>query len=132
MILLLKIYVSNINEKFFLFDNLKNKIKFKNYWKGKFKKLILAPYDNYVVQKALIYSNNQQQYEMLNEISYLVNELKSINFGIKLYKKMTIKYPVLLNIIHSNENYFYNYWINNSFFLILEVYSFKLYDFKIV
>ena len=69
---------------------------------------------------------------MLNKISFLVNELKSINFGIKLYKKLTIKYPVLLNIIHSNENYFYYYWINNSFFLILEVYSFKLYDFKIM
>ena len=46
---------------------------------------------------------------MLNKISYLVNELKSINFKIKLYKKLTIKYPVLLNIIHSNETYFYNY-----------------------
>ena len=46
---------------------------------------------------------------MLNKISYLVNELKSINFRIKLYKKLTIKYPLLLNIIHSNETYFYNY-----------------------
>ena len=46
---------------------------------------------------------------MLNKISYIVNELKSINFGIKLYKKTTIKYPVLLNIVHLNENFFYNY-----------------------
>ena len=46
---------------------------------------------------------------MLNKISYLVNELKSINFGIKLYKKKTIKYPVLLIIIHLNENIFNNY-----------------------
>jgi hypothetical protein len=88
---------------------LKSKLISKIIEKENLKKLILDPYGNYVVQKALIYSNNQQQYEMLNKISYLVNELKSINFGIKLYKKLTIKYPVLLNIIHSNENYLYNY-----------------------
>ncbi len=102
-------FSSNVIEKFFLFDNLKSKLISKIIEKENLKKLILDPYGNYVVQKALIYSNNQQQYEMLNKISYLVNELKSINFGIKLYKKLTIKYPVLLNIIHSNENYFYYY-----------------------
>ena len=102
-------FSSNVIEKFFLFDNLKSKLISKIVEKENLKKLILDPYGNYVVQKALIYSNNQQQYEMLNKISYLVNELKSINFGIKLYKKLTIKYPVLLNIIHSNENYLYNY-----------------------
>ncbi len=88
---------------------MKNKLISKIIEKKNLKKLILDPYGNYVVQKALIYCNNQQQYEMLKKISYLVNELKSINFGIKLYKKLTIKYPVLLNIIHSNENYFYYY-----------------------
>ena len=97
----------NVIEKFFLFDNLKSKLISKIIEKENIKKLILDPYGNYVVLKGLINSNNQQ-YEMLNKISFLVNELKSINFGIKLYKKLTIKYPVLLNIIHSNDNNLYN------------------------
>ena len=74
----------NLIEKFFSFWYLKNKVISKIIEKENWKKLILAPYGNYVVQKALIYCNNQQQYEMLNKISYLVNELKSINFRIKL------------------------------------------------
>ena len=101
-------FSSNVIEKFFLFDNLKNKLISKIIEKENIKKLILDPYGNYIVQKALIHCNNKQQYEILNKISVLINELKSINFGIKLYKKLTIKYPVLLNIIHSNDNNLYN------------------------
>ena len=97
-------FSSNVIEKFFLFDNLKNKLISKIIEKENLKKLILDPYGNYIVQKALIHCNNKQQYEILNKISVLINELKSINFGIKLYKKLTIKYPILVNIIHSLEN----------------------------
>ena len=45
----------NLIEKFFSFWYLKNKVISKIIEKENWKKLILAPYGNYVVQKALIY-----------------------------------------------------------------------------
>ena len=97
-------FSSNVIEKFFLFDNLKNKLISKIIEKENLKKLLFDPYGNYVVQKALSYSDNQQQYEILCKIAPLVYELKSLNFGIKLYHKLTIKYPILINIVQSLEN----------------------------
>ena len=97
-------FSSNVIEKFFLFENLKNKLISKIIEKENLKKLLFDPYGNYIVQKALLYSDNQQQYEILCKIAPLIYDLKSLSFGSKLYHKLTIKYPILVNIIHSLEN----------------------------
>ena len=52
--------------------------------------MLFAPYGNYVVQKALLYCDICNQNELFYKISPLLEELKSLSFGLKLYHKLTI------------------------------------------
>ena len=96
-------FSSNVLEKFFLFDNFKEKLIDKIMEGDNLKKMLFDLYGNYVVQKALLYCDIYYKNQLLNKIAPLLDELKTINFGLKLYHKLTIKYPSLLNFVHSNE-----------------------------
>ena len=52
--------------------------------------MLFDPYGNYVVQKALLYCDIYYKNQLLNKIAPLLDELKTINFGLKLYHKLTI------------------------------------------
>ena len=67
------------------------------------KKMLFDLYGNYVVQKALLYCDVYSKNQLLYKIAPLLEELKTLNFGLKLYHKLTIKYPCLLNIVYSND-----------------------------
>jgi hypothetical protein len=96
-------FSSNVLEKFFLFDNLKEKLIDKIMEGDNLKKMLFDLYGNYVVQKALLYCDVYSKNQLLYKIAPLLEELKTLNFGLKLYHKLTIKYPCLLNIVYSND-----------------------------
>ena len=96
-------FSSNVLEKFFLFDDLKEKLIDKIMEGDNLKIMLFDLYGNYVVQKALLYCDVYSKNQLLYKIAPLLEELKTLNFGLKLYHKLTIKYPCLLNIVHSND-----------------------------
>ena len=69
------------------------------------KSLLFAQFGNYVVQKALNYANETEQFKLLSLIATMSEDLKKLEFGFKLYNKLISKYPILLNIIYNlNDN----------------------------
>ena len=68
------------------------------------KALLVAHFGNYVVQKALNYSNTDEQNRLLKLIATMVGDLKKLEFGFKLYNKLVSKYPTLLTIIYEQDN----------------------------
>lgn len=58
-------------------------------------------YGNYVIQKALSLCDNGDRYKLLTVIASLINELKTLNFGLKLLNKLTNSYPELVTIMEN-------------------------------
>ena len=96
-------YCSNVIEKLFNIEELRKSIIAKLQEPEIMKALLFAQFGNYVVQKALNYSNKEEQIKLLNIIATMVNDLKKLDYGFKLYNKLISKYPNLLTII-SNMN----------------------------
>ena len=61
--------------------------------------MLFDSFGNYVVQRALANSNQDEQIQLLYHIAPLIEELKSLNFGVKLYHKLTTQYPMIMNIM---------------------------------
>ena len=92
-------YCSNVIEKLFNIEELRISIINKLQEPEIMKSLLFAQFGNYVVQKALNYSNKDEQIKLLNLIAIMVNDLKKLDYGFKLYNKLISKYPNLLTII---------------------------------
>ena len=78
------------------------------------KALLFEQFGNYVVQKALNYSNKNEQNILLSLIATLVEDLKKLDYGFRLYNKLISKYPNLLSIIHNLYKKNYNINENND------------------
>ena len=78
------------------------------------KALLFEQFGNYVVQKALNYSNKDEQNILLNIIATLVEDLKKLDYGLRLYNKLISKYPSLLSIIHNLYKKNNNINVNND------------------
>ena len=63
------------------------------------KEMLFDGFGNYVVQRALANANKDEQVQLLYYIAPLMEELKSLNFGVKLYHKLTSQYPMIMNIM---------------------------------
>jgi hypothetical protein len=94
-------YCSNVIEKLFTIEELRTAIIAKLEDPEIMKALLFEQFGNYVVQKALNYSNKNEQNILLNLIATLVEDLKKLDYGFRLYNKLISKYPNLLSIIHN-------------------------------
>ena len=94
-------FCSNVIEKLFGVDELKIALLAKLEQPEIMKALLVAHFGNYVVQKALNYSNTDEQNKLLKIIATMVGDLKKLEFGFKLYNKLVSKYPTLLTIIYN-------------------------------
>ena len=94
-------YCSNVIEKLFSIEELRIALISKLEKPEIMKALLFAQFGNYVVQKALNYSNKDEQNKLLNIIATMVEDLKKLEFGFKLYNKLISKYPPLLTIIYN-------------------------------
>ena len=97
-------YCSNVIEKLFSIDELRKEFLSKLEDTEIMKSLLFAQFGNYVVQKALNYVNKDEQFKLLSLIATMVEDLKKLEFGFKLYNKLISKYPILLNIIYSMDD----------------------------
>jgi hypothetical protein len=97
-------YSSNVIEKLFSIDELRVLLINKLQEPEIMKSLLFAHFGNYVVQKALTYSNKDEKNILLNLIATMAEDLKKLEFGYKLYSKLISKYPSLLTIIYNNNN----------------------------
>ena len=97
-------YCSNVIEKLFSIDELRIALISKLEEPNIMKDLLFAQFGNYVVQKALNYSNKDEQIKLLSIISTMVEDLKKLEFGFKLYNKLVSKYPTLLSLVDNQNN----------------------------
>ena len=97
-------FSSNVIEKFFVFEELKNAIINRLLIPNIMKEMLYDSFGNYVVQKALMNANKEYQMKMLCLMAPLMEDLKSLNFGAKLYHKLTVQYPMLLSIMMTLNN----------------------------
>jgi hypothetical protein len=68
-------------------------------------KLLMDPYGNYVIQKALLVQKGDLYYKMLKIIANNINEIKKANFGNKLIVKLINKHKELGDILAEMKNY---------------------------
>ena len=66
--------------------------------------MLFDSFGNYVVQKAIANTSKESQMKLLYLIAPLMEELKNLNFGVKLYHKLTVQYPMLLSIMMTMHN----------------------------
>jgi hypothetical protein len=98
-------FSSNVIEKFFLYDNFKIIIIEKMLNHQLMKEMLFDNFGNYVVQKALANSNQEEQIKLLYFIAPLMEKLKTLNFGVKLYHKIITQYPMIINIMKNLRNH---------------------------
>ena len=95
-------YSSSIIEKYLVSDDsMKKDIVVKLLSPGVLKEILFDVYGNYVIQKALSLCDNGDRYKLLTVIASLINELKTLNFGLKLLNKLTNSYPELVTIMEN-------------------------------
>jgi hypothetical protein len=97
-------FSSNVIEKFFLYDDFRRVIIEKMLNQQLMREMLFDGFGNYVVQRALANSNQEEQIQLLYHIAPLMEELKSLNFGAKLYHKLTTQYPMIINIMMNLRN----------------------------
>ena len=69
-----------------------------------FEQILLNEYGNYVIQKALIKSDQNKQHLMFKLLVPLIHKLQCLSFGQKLLSKLFILYPRLsIYILNSRE-----------------------------
>lgn len=97
-------FSSNVIEKFFIFEDMKNAIVNQLLIPEIMKEMLFDSFGNYVVQKAIANTSKESQMKLLYLIAPLMEELKNLNFGVKLYHKLTVQYPMLLSIMMTMHN----------------------------
>jgi SOS response regulatory protein OraA/RecX len=88
-------FSSNVIEKCFEDNEIKNKIIEYLLINDNFKNILLNNYGNYVCQKALLYCNEENQNKFFKIIVNNSQELQMLSFGQKLISKLLIQYPKL-------------------------------------
>ena len=97
-------FSSNVIEKFFAYEEMKLSIVKKLLIPNVMKEMLYDSFGNYVVQKALANAGKEYQVKLLCLIAPLMEGLKNLNFGVKLYHKLTVQYPMLLSIMMTLQN----------------------------
>ena len=97
-------FSSNVIEKFFLYDNFKRIIIERMLNHQLMKEMLFDNFGNYVVQRALANSTQEEQINLLYFIAPLMEQLKTLNFGVKLYHKIITQYPMIINIMKNLRN----------------------------
>jgi hypothetical protein len=88
-------FSSNVVEKFFEENEIKYKIINFLLINDNFKKILLNNYGNYVCQKAILFSNEEDKNKFFKIIVNNSQELQMLSFGQKLMSKLLIQYPKL-------------------------------------
>ena len=96
-------FSSNVVEKCFEIDEMKEKVIDEILKNNNFEKILLNEYGNYVIQKALYKSDQNRQQKMLKLVVPLVIKLQCLPFGQKLLSKLFISYPRLSIYILNSE-----------------------------
>ena len=92
-------YSSNVVEKCFDVPEMKNKLIEELIKKNNFEKILLNEYGNYVIQKALMKSDENIQIIMFKLLNPIVRQLQCLPFGQKLLNKLFNLYPKLSRCI---------------------------------
>ena len=95
-------YSSNVIEKLFMLEELKQDLieKLKNPKIAR--SLLFEKYGNYVIQKGLNFAEDNDREEIFKIIGDLSEDLKKIEFGNKLLNKLLNKYPKLKDYLNKN------------------------------
>jgi hypothetical protein len=88
-------FSSNVVEKCFEVEEMKDKVIDEIIKNNNFEQILLNEYGNYVIQKALLKSNQNKQQLMFKLFVPLVHKLQCLSFGQKLLSKLFILYPRL-------------------------------------
>ena len=98
-------YSSNVIEKLFSIEELRQDLieKLKNPEIAK--NLLFEKYGNYVIQKGLNFAEINDREEIFKIIGNLSNELKKVEFGNKLLNKLLTKYPKLKEYLNKNNKH---------------------------
>ena len=97
-------FSSNVVEKCFEVFEMKDKVLDELIKSNNFEQILLNEYGNYVIQKALMKSDQNKQQIMFKLLVPLVNKLQCLPFGQKLLSKLFIQYPRLsIYILNSGE-----------------------------
>jgi hypothetical protein len=97
-------FSSNVVEKCFEVIEMKDKVFDELIKSNNFEQILLNEYGNYVIQKALMKSDQNKQQIMFKLLVPLVNKLQCLPFGQKLLSKLFIQYPRLsIYILNSGE-----------------------------
>ena len=97
-------FSSNVVEKCFEVFEMKDKVFDELIKSNNFEQILLNEYGNYVIQKALMKSDQNKQQIMFKLLVPLVNKLQCLPFGQKLLSKLFIQYPRLsIYILNSGE-----------------------------
>ena len=111
-------YSSNVIEKCFDFCAKKEKKKLieKIMTPEIISELIMDEHGNYVVQKALYYSDYKEKETILNIIKTLIPKIKTISFGEKLLMRLYSIYPQLNPNSHYEEGIAANDYMDNNYY----------------
>ena len=99
-------YSSNVIEKIFEINNpnvVNQLIDYITQSENKVMELLTNKYGNYIIQKILsICQDKNLFYRILNFIAKNISIINNVSFGKKLINKLEERYPILTNIIQSN------------------------------
>ena len=111
-------YSSNVIEKCFDFCAKKEKKKLieKIMTPEIISELIMDEHGNYVVQKALYYSDYKEKETILNIIKTLIPKIQTISFGEKLLMRLYSIYPQLNPNSHYEEGIVANDYMDNNYY----------------
>ena len=111
-------YSSNVIEKCFDFCAKKEKKKLieKIMTPEIISELIMDEHGNYVVQKALYYSDYKEKETILNIIKALIPKIQTISFGEKLLMRLYSIYPQLNPNSHYEEGITANDYMDNNYY----------------
>ena len=111
-------YSSNVIEKCFDFCAKKEKKKLieKIMTPEIISELIMDEHGNYVVQKALYYSDYKEKETILNIIKALIPKIQTISFGEKLLMRLYSIYPQLNPNSHYEEGIVANDYMDNNYY----------------
>ena len=109
-------YSSNVIEKCFDFCGQKerNKLIDKICSPDIVSELILDEHGNYVIQKALFFSEPDKKETLLNIIASLIPKIKTVSFGEKLLNRLFIHYPRLCSGLYQSNDAVLKNAIKNS------------------
>ena len=97
-------FSSNVVEKCFEVEEMKDKVIDEIIKNNNFEQILLNEFGNYVIQKALLKSDQNKQFIMFKLLATLVHKLQCLPFGQKLLSKLFILYPKLsIYILNSGD-----------------------------